>query len=554
MPRKRQPPSPRKPAVPQLVRVLTGIRLDLAAIAAAPSDDRSWVQVARVGRFKGYRSGPIEFTPEYFDQLIKNFRAHPSFALGPDGYGADGLVRYDFDHGSEDGEVDQTSGEPAASWVCDLEKRLGANGVVELWALTQFLEPARTYILEQKYKWTSVAIWPNAIDPDTGKDIGPLLTSVAFTNDPFIRGMAPIAIAASMWFDKASNPEDALNSIRGLFGLPQLTDVATVQAEIGKLKTWLDAGTLPPGVDGDELVGGLKQIFGLPVLATSDEVFAELVKLVPALADHQAQERAEGGDMPGQSPAPTMASNRPETNTMKAPNRITLARSLSLPDDASDEAILLALDKMLMAAKEGTDTKTKLGALLKALGVDNSDDAIGKLTDMLKRSAELEAAMPELAELRAANKETQEKAEEGDVDEAIAAHNIPAITRDALLLYRRSNAKAFAEKYPKVRANERHLTTQLFSTAEGAPLGSRESGATQDGNGGRVLAANQRGTRVMLTASVGVTAEDLKSAEGRNDTERAMTLVRSHVPGADKMPFDRVHELGSQLLSQLRAS
>lgn len=547
MPGKRQTRSAKdKPSTPKPVRILAGIRLDGAALAAAPADQRSWVQIARAGRFRGYRSGPIEFTADYFDQLIKNFRSHPSYVAGADGYGTEDIVRYDFDHGSEDGQVDQTVGEPAASWICDLEKRLGANGVVELWALTHFLEPARTYVAQGKYRWTSVAIWPNAIDPVTAKDIGPLLTSVAFTNDPFIQGMAPIAIAASMYFSAASNPEEAVSSLRELLGLPQTTELAVVQAEVGKLKGWLDAGSFPPGVDGDDLIGGMRQILGLPVLTTSDEVFAELAKLVPALADYQKQELAEGasasGNMPSQTAAPTIASN--QGKTMDPKDLIILARTYGLNDHAP-------LDAILMEAKKAMSAQEKLSALVAALGIEDADGAVKKVADMMKRSAELEAAMPELAELKAEKKKAEEKQEEGDVDEAIAAHNLPASMRRSMLLLRRSDKAKFEEDFPKIKASERHLTTQIFSTKDNAQIGSQQTGA--GGNGERVLASNAHGTaRVMLSNNVGVTLEDVDAADGRNRTEKAMSLVKLHVAGGDKLTFEQLHEAGSKLLSKLR--
>jgi len=536
---------------------LPGILLDLAAIGASPAEKLSWVQIARTGRWRGYRAGPIEFTDDYFRILQTNLRNNPSYHKGADGFGDADVVPYDFDHGSEDGSPSQVEGDPAASWITDVDLRAGANGgPTELWALTRFLEPARTYILGGRYKWTSVGIWPNAIDPVTAKDLGPMLTSVAFTNKPFITGMQPIQIAASMFYcDKADNAEDALTQIRGLLGLPQLTDVVTVQAEIGKLRAWLAAGSLPPGVDGDDLLSGLRTILGCPVLASADEIFAELAKLVPALAEQQSLESSESANLPNAGGAPTMASTE---IAMTPKMRLLLTRTLNLAQEASEDAILMGLEKLFLAAeekaKEGADAKTKLGALLKAMGVEDSDGAIGKLTEMMKKCADLEAAMPELAQLKAEKEEAKKKGEESDVESAIAAHNLPPQMKDALLLLRRSDAVKFSAQFPVICANERHLTTQLFATQNGAPIGSQASGA--GGSGERVLANQSRGvgSRVMLSSTVGVTLADIETAEGRNITEKAMSVIKMNAPGGANLSFDALHETAGKLLQQLRAS
>lgn len=147
-----------------------------------------WVQVATEGQYDGYSGGGFAFALQTFEAAIRNFKAHPSYD------GKTGIVAWDFHHASEMPAASVgTAGAPAQGWVLDLQTRRDASGKVTLWALTRWLEPARSYIKEGRYKWASVSMVLDAIDPVSGRSIGPLLTSVAITNQPFIEGMQQLA-------------------------------------------------------------------------------------------------------------------------------------------------------------------------------------------------------------------------------------------------------------------------------------------------------------------------------------------------------------------------
>lgn len=166
-------------------------RCPSVALATDPESDRpTWVQVARGGTFKGYAGGELEFTldEQIFSQVIANFRAHPAFAR------RDGVIAWDFHHSSEmspsSGSIPER-GAPAQGWVLDLDVRRGSNGP-ELWALTKWLEPARSYIREGRYRWASISLVFDAVDAVSGKSVGAVITSIALTNTPFIEGMSPL--------------------------------------------------------------------------------------------------------------------------------------------------------------------------------------------------------------------------------------------------------------------------------------------------------------------------------------------------------------------------
>lgn len=155
--------------------------------------DTAWSQVAAAGEFHGYAGGSRSFTfdEHTFRQLVANFRKHPAYRGG-----SSDVIPWDFHHASEmsacEGSV-PTSGAPAQGWVQELEIRHTPQGQAELWALTRWLEPAKTYIKEGRYSWASVSVVFDSVDPRTGRVVGPVLTSVALTNQPFIEGMQKLA-------------------------------------------------------------------------------------------------------------------------------------------------------------------------------------------------------------------------------------------------------------------------------------------------------------------------------------------------------------------------
>jgi len=153
-----------------------------AHIANAP---RSWIQVARVGVYRGHSAGPFEFNSNVFNRIIDNFRRTKNQA-----------VPVDFEHATEappgDGSIAQ-SGAPATGWIVDLDNR-GDRG---LWALVEWLEPGLSLVRAKRYRFFSPTVAFNAIDGATGERVGPMLLSGALTNRPFLDGMAEVTASAN---------------------------------------------------------------------------------------------------------------------------------------------------------------------------------------------------------------------------------------------------------------------------------------------------------------------------------------------------------------------
>ena len=242
-------------------RILSHVGLKLDTTTAGADTERIWQHVATEGEYNGYAGGTRGFTfaAQLFTQIVGNFKNHPSYVRGGDGLGSADVVAWDFAHASEQHSAIGSlpvAGAPAQGWVQELQTRINPAGTAELWALTKWLEPARTYVKEGRYAWASVAVTFDAVDALTGKIIGPVLTSVALTNQPFIEGMNKLAASRShqtninaerlaMYLEPADTPERALEMIRSMLTLPETADAAAVASELNKVKTWASAGESP---------------------------------------------------------------------------------------------------------------------------------------------------------------------------------------------------------------------------------------------------------------------------------------------------------------------
>ena len=422
-------------------------------LAVDPSSDLSgdgpvWIQVAAEGHYEGHKAGPFTMDAAMFGELIANLHAHPSFKAGPDGKGSARVIPFDWRHASEQsplfpGAIDA---QKAESWCYDLETRI-VDGKLTLWSLTELLEPAKGYIQAGKIQWTSVTIWPHAIDPVTARDVGWYLSSIAFTNDPFVQGMTPIA--ASRYVDPYDRPETAsevIEKLRRLFGLAEMADLGAVLTQIATLKA-AATGTMaaPPGVDVNELVGALRVLFNLRTLATVEEVFAEADKLLSALAEEEAvvestkrpqalAAAAKAAQRQNPSPAAPVVTEKPKEHEPMDPKVLALlalisgslgiqasatpsvetieaelrARRLDKPGalktlaDLPSETLGLVIAlgnglKLEGAASETSGSATaKVKALLGALGVQDVDAACNELLSRMAQAKELMAAVPEL--------------------------------------------------------------------------------------------------------------------------------------------------------------
>lgn len=160
--------------------------------AAKPDPTRRWIHAATEGDYSGHSAGTFSLDERAFKAFVVNFRADPRYQAG----GTARVLPFDYEHASE---MDPTSGSipengaPAPAWVAELDIRKGEDGKLQLWALAVLGDRIRGQIERGEYRFVSIAFVANMPHFESGESQGPTLTSIAFTNHPFLRNLAPLA-------------------------------------------------------------------------------------------------------------------------------------------------------------------------------------------------------------------------------------------------------------------------------------------------------------------------------------------------------------------------
>jgi Mu-like prophage I protein len=505
------------------------------ADAAPAADGPVWIHVATEGRWEGHpNGGVVEFSRKSFEQIIANFRKNPWYSPGPDGVGSQRVIPYDYEHASEmhptEGSIPET-GAPAPAWATELQLRDGEEGKAQLWALTLLSTQAREQIREGGYLSTSVAVWPNAKDAVTNKPIGALLTSIAFTNHPFIKGMAPIAASMSVW-GKAESSEEALVGLRDLLGLPADAAPAEVAVELETLRqavaNGMTSASFPDGFGS--LVDSVRRLLGLRVLASTDEILNTAGQLIVAVADTNAP--------PQQAP---------EDNTMTAPAAPAPALATALLGKLADLFNCRDSEPVLLAAAE--KAKVKGDTLDQLLGLFESDDMTALLGDAAKTIEKAKKADEYLAGLTAVRERlgaADKKEAEAEVEQIAASMGLSGdnLARFKPLLLsarvacnvddpkeRETKLAAFYTQYPlpKVDPAKALLTQTVVAGQNGVQLlGGAPLPATPTLTGSVVPSAAPGGTPQHMQL--------LAAYPGRNEIEKACAYHSDKTPGFKTLP------------------
>jgi hypothetical protein len=305
------------------------------------------------------------------------------------------------------------------------------------------------------------------------------------------------------------------------------------------------------------MIGAIRVIFNLPALASVDEVFAEASKLLQSLLD-QVNIGAPDTNLQYEPlpPAQMPVATRRKSDAMLIK---ILASKLSVQenDAAVTEAVeallqfrtvlaaiagvdIAASNKKLLEAGEAatksvTDARSKLSAILSALGLDEgaSGEAINKIAQVMEQSAKLKEVMPELETLRTEAKKAEEAQVETDVDEAMATKGIEDDDlRFALVALRKSNKDDFFKRYPK--------SAKVAATSSSAnPQLTRQIATTKKG-GESPIRINEDGSLTVLKPKLTKNVEGrikLTGILGANRIEKAIKYLQAQ-PGGDKMSHD----------------
>jgi len=194
-----------------------GLGVKILDAEAAPANDTTittaaeiprfkWIHCANEGMYEGHHQGPFNLTRAVFESFVKNFRDHPQYSAGSlqlaggETYigGVEPVLQFDYEHASEcppwEGTIPQT-GAPACGWVLDVAIRNGADGKAQLWAFGDLGDQLREQIRLRKQRWVSIAFALASVHWITKAPLGPMLTSIAITNHPFMLDLEPLAAA-----------------------------------------------------------------------------------------------------------------------------------------------------------------------------------------------------------------------------------------------------------------------------------------------------------------------------------------------------------------------
>lgn len=400
-----------------------------------------WNQLAKVGTFRGHSSGPFELTPIIFAEIVTNFLAT-----------ANRRIPIDFEHASEADETSgsiPTDGAPAQGWILQLENR----NIDGLWGLVDWLEPARTYIRQKKYRYFSPAIRFGAKDRVTGKPIGARMTSGALTNNPFLDGMQPLAARDSTPGDtKTMSTEhipmgshhDFLNKCRACLKLHPISDAPEMKAKLASLRELCKdaphADAMVQGVPLGDYLHPMREMMNLPANTSVGDILDAVEEMIDA-----AMERHEA-----------------EYHTMSDPNDTTNTTT-TLNDDVA-VALGEAKEKLRTLSQE----KGAMSAQITALSNEKASLSLSLKDEKAradKNAEEVTELKGVIATLKDAENARAEQAIVETVDEAFFnykdARKLTDDDKQDMMILARADLKRFQTRYPRIPASQAHLLQNL---------------------------------------------------------------------------------------------
>lgn len=374
-----------------------------------------WVQLCAAGQYV-YRGTPVEISPATLDAMVSNFRRHPSYDAGARtlfGKPVDeaaklgaaitsGVIALNFDH------PPVGTPRPGHGWFLELERRGAA-----LWGLVWMDPEAFEGMASARWKWTSIE-WSAAAKNNQGADIGPYLSGVALTNDPFVQGMVPIQMSRTaapvVWFGSATS---ALHEIRDALALPETADMGAVLGELSKLRTWTTGGVTPPlGVDVAHLMGRLRRILNLPTLSEPASIFGELEKLLGQVADEQETQENTMADDKNQPPTPSVLART------IAPRLSAILRTAVEPTDGE---VLRHFDGAMGRYDEAMG---HVNALAKTFGTTDAKAIAEKLASLMALGEQMTALLGEVAAEHVAEEKAEGEMAAADVAQVMSAQRL----------------------------------------------------------------------------------------------------------------------------------
>lgn len=520
---------------------------------------QKWIQVASSGTYSGHGDGDFTLDQAVFSKFVENFHADPRFKAGADGVGSNPVVPFDYEHTSEmDPRMGSipAGGVPAPAWALDLKVE-GDATASSLWCFVDFGDTIREQIAKNEYRFVSIAFTLEATDPNTNADIGALITSIAFTNHPFLRDLQPLAASArrgdaaqrrlDYWGSAAKSPEQGFEYTRSVLQLPAATTPAEVVAEAAKVVAWAGpAGGAPAGVDISDIMCDLRSIWSIPVTATAEEVLGQIQKAALALVPPPAPAAAAAAVAAAAStteatPLATPTGGTPAapsalSNTEPAKKTMENLKQIVALFNKSKTGHLLAEDAAAVteAVAGAVADQTTLSAILTALGVKDGAAALASVAELSGMRAKLQDALSQLDEVLSMQSQLDTQTEAQDVGAAMTAAGLdPAnaqvktafcAQRNHMLLTAVEAVKAdekTGRKAPKALAEARKEARRGFLAAHGVAESGREQLLTN-------IVAGPNGTQ--LTPPTDATPPARKIPLGNGATSINLSAVKGANP------------------------
>lgn len=151
-------------------------------------DGLVWVHGFPYTTYKHPRYGEVKFTPDDAKQMLDNFNANVTRTDVP----------WNYDHGE-----DRAKGNKASGWVRKLDVR--EDG---LYIGVEPTKEAMSELEDGQWKYSSIERRREWEDPETGDVHKNVLVGGAFTNTPFMRGIAPINFSEYVVREEQFNNEE----------------------------------------------------------------------------------------------------------------------------------------------------------------------------------------------------------------------------------------------------------------------------------------------------------------------------------------------------------
>lgn len=442
-----------------------GTFVPLAAAAAQTTD--GWKVLAYEVSMRG---SDVSLSRKDFEQCVANFERYPCAPVTIE------HADVDFNPFAQPPrEWREPNGHIEALRVGTMTR--GDRVVATLEGKPSYLEPTATDVANGKWRFGSITIIQNAVDEETGKEVGSMLWSWSLTAHPRLTGLTALpSLAASRrlppgepttagyWWGDIDDRDDLLSCLRTLLDLPVTSTEAEVLAELAKLEGYVadPESAQADGVETDHLVGQLRDALRLPALTSATDVLAEVRKGLDTLPTDDAPAPTDAATDPA-----TMSRNTPESPTMKKFTFILAA--LGLAAAASEED---AEKRVTAAAQLGVDA-------LKALGLPPTATAAelaAKVSELSSAAAKVPGLTAELTTFRAEAAQRAKADREAYLDDIVAARPELASVRGSLALHAEHDWPGFMAAHP--RPSREQIATAAAEAAQRAQDGARTAPVT----------------------------------------------------------------------------